>query len=217
MRVIDVSSGCCIDSAVMEAVQALEAGELVVLPTDTIYGLAARADSEEAVLRIYEAKRRPADRPLPVLLADPGDVHDVAEEVSEVAQELIDRFWPGPLTIVLPKSDAVPDWVVAGRDSVGLRVPDDAVARAVLRACDFLVAVTSANISDEPTLTGGEECARSLAIEPAVVLEGGPRRQKPSTVVEIRDKRVRLLRAGPIEPRQIWMALLEAGLGFEIE
>ncbi len=185
------------------AKQALEAGELVIFPTDTVYGLAARADDERAVEGVFAAKRRPADRPLPVLIASAEEIERVASQVSAVVRRLAAAFWPGPLTIVLPKSSAVPDWVTCGSEWVGVRVPDDPIALAILKACPFLVAVTSANLSDEPTPVTGQECASALARPVKVVVEAGPRTSKPSTVVRVEEDGLEILRHGPISRDQL--------------
>jgi L-threonylcarbamoyladenylate synthase len=194
---------CCLEVLAAEAAEALAAGELVVFPTDTVYGLAARADRQSVVRRIFAAKRRPAERPLPLLLADAAHLDQAARDVPPAARALADAFWPGPLTLVVPRSDRVPLWVTAGEDTVGVRVPDHPLARAILRMAPFLVAVTSANMSDEPAPATAAECAASLAEPPALVLEAGPLPGTASTVVEVTSAGVRVLRPGPVTAEQI--------------
>ncbi len=191
------------ESIVAQAVAALAAGELVVMPTDTVYGLAARGDVEAAVGRVYEAKRRPPDRPLPVLVADAADLERYGRDVPEAARKLAAAFWPGPLTIVVPRSEAIPAWVTAGEETVGLRQPDHPLAIAILRAAAFPVAVTSANISGDATPWRAKDCAAALAVAPAVVVEAGPLSSKPSTVVKVEGEKVTVLRAGPIGVEQM--------------
>ncbi len=195
------------EAAADAAVEALAAGQLVVLPTDTVYGLAARADDEAAVSRIFQAKRRPPDRPVPILLASFEQFERVAPEASPAARVLAWTFWPGPLTLVVPRPQSVPFWVSGGAATVGLRVPDDATALLVLSRAPFLVAATSANLSDEPTSATAAECADALALAPAVVLEDGPRPNQASTVVAVSDDDVEVLRAGPISLAQLRAAL----------
>jgi L-threonylcarbamoyladenylate synthase len=194
-----------------EAAQALAAGELVILPTDTVYGLAARADDEEAVRRLLAAKRRPPGRPLPVLLAGAWQLAKVASEVSASVRALAAAFWPGPLTIVVPKAQTVLDLVTARQPTVGVRVPDEPIAQAVLGMVPFAVAVTSANLSDEPTPATARECAKAFGELVAVALEAGPRTGRPSTVVAVEGGKLRVLRAGPITEAQLRAVLAAEG------
>lgn len=210
-EVLDVCT-CCIEEIAAHARDVLEAGGLVVMPTDTVYGLAARGDDRGAVERIFKAKRRPAGRPLPVLLPSVATLDEVARDVPPAARVLAEAFWPGPLTLVVPRSDCIPAWVTAGEDTVGVRVPDHVLARAILRLCSFPVAVTSANLSDEPTPSTGVACAEALADAPDLVLEEGLIAGTASTVVEVRRDGWRILRAGPISEGAIRAALEAAGL-----
>ncbi|MBC7287203.1 MAG: threonylcarbamoyl-AMP synthase [Armatimonadetes bacterium] len=190
------------EEIVAAAARALSNGDLVIIPTDTVYGLAARADREDAVRRVFEAKRRPPDLPLPVLVPDVAAMNRYAHP-SPAAVMLARAFWPGPLTIVVPRSEAIPPWVTAGEDTVGLRQPDHALAIAILRAVPFPVAVTSANISGVSTAPTAAECAAELALPVALVIEAGPLRGKPSTVLAFTDDDVCILRQGPISEMQI--------------
>ena len=196
-----------IETIVSQAVAALADGELVIIPTDTVYGLAARADVEESVLRIYAAKRRPADRPLPVLVARREQLFSYARDVPEAALRLSEAFWPGPLTIIVPRSQAIPVWVTAGENTVGLRQPDHPVALTILSAAPFPLAVTSANISGSDTPRCAGECAAMLAEPVAVAIEAGPLATKPSTVVKVQGDVVVVLRLGPITREQIQEAV----------
>jgi L-threonylcarbamoyladenylate synthase len=135
--------------AIAAAVQTLKAGELVGLPTETVYGLAADAGSDAAVARIFAAKGRPANHPLIVHVADASGVDHFAANVPDFARRLIDAFWPGPLTLILPRRPGVGAAAAGGQDSIGLRCPSHPVAQAVLRACAaqgvFGLAAPSAN------------------------------------------------------------------------
>jgi L-threonylcarbamoyladenylate synthase len=205
-RIMDLSR-CTRKVAALAAVEALEAGELVILPTDTVYGLAARADDEAAVKRVFEAKQRPADRPLPILIPDAEQLERVALAPVPAAKALANAFWPGPLTIVVPRSPVVPGWVTAGATTVGVRVPDDATALLILRMAPFLVAATSANLSDEPTPATARECAQALSKPVAVVIEDGPRPNSPSTVVAVEGAGIIVLRQGPISEEALRAAI----------
>ena len=123
------------DDAIAAAVRALKAGELVGLPTETVYGLAGDAGNDRAVARIFETKGRPADHPLIVHVADAASVDHFAADVPEFARRLIDASWPGPLTLILPRRAGVGAAAAGGQDSIGLRCPSHPVAQALLRAC----------------------------------------------------------------------------------
>lgn len=190
--------------AVKQAVQALAAGELVIMPTDTVYGLACRADDDEAVRRLFAAKRRALDKPLPLLVAEAETLKAVASELTEAARRLAKAFWPGPLTIVVRKSAVVSDLVTGGQATVGVRVPDLPVARAVLAGCQFPVAATSANVSEEPPAVAVGELSPELIAAVAVILDGGRcPGEVPSTVVEATIDPPRILRQGPITAADI--------------
>ncbi|GBD30334.1 Threonylcarbamoyl-AMP synthase [bacterium HR32] len=179
------------------AVEALRAGEVVVYPTDTVYGLGCDATEPSAVRRVFEVKGRPPDQPVPVLLAEPGEAEALAH-VSPGARRLMERFWPGPLTLVLPGRGVVADLVTAGTGTVGLRVPDHPVPRALVRACGFPLVGTSANTSGRPAPTTVPQVLSDLDGRVRLVLDGGRLRGRPSTVVDCTGDRPRVLRAGPI-------------------
>lgn len=159
------------------AVAALERGDLVVLPTETVYGLAADATSPTAVARIYAVKGRPADHPLILHVATADDFAPWVRDVPEWAQQLAGRAWPGPLTLVLPRSDQVGDWVTGGQDTVAIRVPDHGVARAILTSFGRAVAAPSANRFGHVSPTSADHVRRDLAelLDPDrdVVVDGG--------------------------------------------
>jgi len=190
------------------AVRALLGGGLVGLPTETVYGLAADADSPSAVARIYAAKGRPADHPLIVHLADAGALPSWARDVPPYARRLAAALWPGPLTLVLPRTTRAGDHVTGGQDTVGLRVPAHPVARAVLVAFTAAVpdgglAAPSANRFGRisPTLAAHvlEELDGVLVDGVDVVLDGGPSRVGvESTIVDCTGPRPALLRPGGV-------------------
>lgn len=177
----------------------LAQGGLVALPTDTVYGLAANAMLDSALRRIFAIKRRPADIPLPILIADVGDIARVAVDVPSCVSGLADRFWPGPLTIVLPKSAAICELATAGRATVGVRVPDHELTRYILRRADFPVAVTSANLSGEPESTTPEQVLAALGGQIEILIDDGPcPGGLPSTVLDVTCSPPRILRSGPV-------------------
>lgn len=186
----------------------IEGGGLVILPTDTVYGVAADWRREAAVAALYAAKRRPPDKAIPILLADPVHLSVVSHDVPEAARKLAEAFWPGPLTIAVPKRAEVPE-IVSSYPTVGVRIPDHDAARAAIRACGGALAVTSANISAEGSTTTAQDAAAALGEAVALVLDGGEcRGGEPSTVVDVSGGQVVVLREGPIPE-----AMLRAALG----
>jgi L-threonylcarbamoyladenylate synthase len=160
--------------AVARAAGVIRAGGLVAFPTETVYGLGANALDAAAVARIFEAKGRPATNPVIVHVADVSEVLNVAATWPETAAKLAARFWPGPLTLVVPKADAVPAIVTANGPTVAVRCPNHAVARDLIRAAGVPVAAPSANRSTELSPTRAEHVAKGLAGRIDLVLDGGP-------------------------------------------
>ena len=186
------------------AVQALSEGKLVALPTDTVYGLAAKATDEAAIGRLFEVKQRTADNPLPVLIADPEQVNTAARQIPSLAHHLAERFWPGPLTIILHKSPAISDLVTAGQPTVGLRVPDHELTRRALRLTNFPVAVTSANLSGQPEAVSPRQVLTTFGDLLDLLIDDGPcPGGLPSTVLDLTVSPPQILRDGPISREQL--------------
>jgi len=158
---------------IARAAARLQSGELVAFPTETVYGLGADAGNADAVRRIFAAKGRPADHPVIVHLAEPADVARWARAVPETARRLAAAFWPGPLTIILPRAAHVSDAVTGGQDSVGLRVPSHPVARALLAAFGGGIAAPSANRFGRISPTTARHVADDLGAGVALILDGG--------------------------------------------
>jgi len=152
------------DEAITAAVKALARGGLVAFPTDTVYGVGAHAFIPEAVDRIYKAKVRPREKAIPILIAKAEDLHLVAVEVPRTARLLIERFWPGGLTLVLPKNPSVPKEVSPG-PTVAVRIPDNPIALAIIESLGAPMAVTSANISGHPSPVTAQEVEEELGGE----------------------------------------------------
>ena len=161
------------EAVIRHAVAALRAGELVAFPTETVYGLGADAMNPEAVRRIFAAKGRPADHPVIVHLLDAAQLGHWARSVSPTAAVLAEHFWPGPLTLILPRTQSVSDAVTGGQDTVGLRVPSHPVARALLEAFGGGIAGPSANRFGRLSPTCAADVRAELGTEVALVLEGG--------------------------------------------
>ncbi|MBK8360458.1 MAG: threonylcarbamoyl-AMP synthase [Comamonadaceae bacterium] len=193
--------------AIAAAVQTLKAGELVGLPTETVYGLAADAGSDAAVARIFAAKGRPANHPLIVHVADASGVDHFAANVPDFARRLIDAFWPGPLTLILPRRPGVGAAAAGGQDSIGLRCPSHPVAQAVLRACAaqgvFGLAAPSANPFGRVSPTTAAHVQAGMG-DALLVIDGGACDVGiESTIVDCTRGAPVLLRPGGISRAQV--------------
>ncbi len=183
---------------------AIRAGHLVAFPTDTVYGVGASAALPAAVERLYQAKRRPRSMALPVLLADVDDLSVYAREVPDEARALVARFWPGALTIVFSRTDAVCPETVAGGDTVALRLPAHDIARQIIRQAGVAVAVTSANPSGAPSTTELARVIETLGPYLRVVVEEARRGTGiASTVIDVTVAPPRVLRWGGVTQAQI--------------
>lgn len=186
-------------SDILAAADALRRGELVGMPTETVYGLAADARNPDAVRGIFAAKGRPADHPLIVHLGSLDQVDAWAIEVPQAARRLMQAFWPGPLTLVLRKSTHVDPVITGGQDTVGLRVPSHPVAQALLQAFGGAVAAPSANRFGRISPTTAEHVRSEFPQGVAAILDGGPSAVGlESTIVDLSGARPRLLRPGSI-------------------
>ncbi len=185
--------------AIERAILVLSRGGLVAFPTDTVYGLGALAWNPAGVAKLYAAKQRPADKAIPLLLSGLAQLHQVTENLPPTAVRLIAEFWPGALTLILPRSQRVPDVVTAGGDSVAVRVPDQSDVQRLLAGLDAPLAATSANLSGQANpLVAGDVLAQ-LRGRIDLVLDGGPSPGDiPSTVLDLTSRPPRILRPGPL-------------------
>ena len=184
--------------AIDRAACALTQGLLVILPTETVYGIAADPRVDGAVEKLYPAKGRPEGKPLPILVADAGQIEREGGRWNVEAGRLADAFWPGPLTIVLETAGG----------TTGFRVPDHQVVRMLLRALHSGLAVTSANRSGEPPALSALDAARAVGAHAALVLDAGPSPGGvPSTVVRVTSGEVEVLREGAIHREEIFQCL----------
>jgi len=184
----------------------LQRGGLVAFPTDTVYGVGALAFDGKAVESIYAAKDRPIEKAIPVLIADADDMEKIGIDIPDIAYQLAARFWPGPLTVVVPKKPTLPESVSA-TETVGVRVPDHEVARALLRAAGPM-AVTSANISGQPSPSTAQEVLAQLGGRIDLILDGGTTPGGvPSTLVDCTGEEIKILREGPISLEEIKLKL----------
>ena len=186
----------------------LKDGELVAIPTETVYGLAADALNGEAVANIFKAKGRPMDNPLIVHIADLSQVDDLVAFVPPVLEDLAKAFWPGPLTVILEKSDLIPDEVSAGLDTVAIRMPSHPVARAIIKAAGTPLAAPSANTSGMPSPTTAAHVLHDMDGKIAAVVDGGPCEVGvESTVLTLCTRVPRILRPGRVTPEDLFDVL----------
>ena len=200
-----------IDADVMEqAGKLIAAGELVAFPTETVYGLGGDALDPDASRKIYAAKGRPSDNPLIVHIAEFDDMKRVAREVPEQARKLADAFWPGPLTMIVWKSDAVPEATTGGMQTVAVRMPNHPVALELIRRSGCLIAAPSANTSGRPSPTEAQHVAEDLSGKIAMILDGGPVGIGiESTIIDLTEEKPMILRPGYITPEMLSKVLQE--------
>lgn len=174
-------------------------GKTVIFPTETVYGLGANALDEDAATKIYQAKGRPSDNPLLVHVADKEDVYDLVENIDDRAKLLMDKFWPGPLTIVFKKKAIIPDRTSGGLDTVAIRMPSDQVARDLIRQAGVPIAAPSANISGRPSPTKPEHIIRDMDGRVDGILVGGPCDYGVEyTIIDLSEDLAMVLRPGSI-------------------
>lgn len=196
------------EAAIAAGAQALADGRLVAFPTETVYGLGADALDPDAVAGIFAAKGRPTDHPLICHVASADALAPLVAEVTPAARALAGAFWPGPLTLVMPRSHEVPDAVTGGRDTVAVRVPAHPVALSLLRAFDGPVAAPSANRFGRPSPTSASDVADEIGDAVAVILDGGPCEIGiESTVIDLTCDPPQVLRPGRISAEQVSQVL----------
>ncbi len=197
-----------------KAVETLRAGDLVVFPTETVYGLGANASNPAAVRKIFEVKGRPADHPVIVHLDNPRYLHRWVSQVPPAAERLAAMFWPGPLTLILPKAENVNDIVTGGQDSIGIRIPSHPMAQQLLNAFGGGIAAPSANRYGRLSPTKPEHVRDELGEAVHVLLDGG---DSPigleSTIVSCLNNEVRLLRPGFITRSQVEQIVGDLAVG----
>lgn len=187
-----------------QAADILKNGGLVAIPTETVYGLGANGLNPEAVLHIFEAKGRPQDNPLILHIASPEQMEDICHDIPAAAWELAKRFWPGPLTMVLPCRDEVPRRTTAGLDTVAVRCPRCAVTREIIRLAGVPVAAPSANLSGKPSTTTAQHVLHDMDGRIDAIVDDGPCDVGvESTIVDLTGDTPRLLRPGGITPEQL--------------
>ena len=195
------------------AAEIIADGGVVAAPTETVYGLCADGLDERAIRRIFEAKGRPEDKPISLFVTDMEAAEELCEDIPEEAYALADRFWPGPLTMIFRKSEAVPELLTAGGDTVGVRCPDNEITIRLLESCGVPLTGTSANLSGEPNASTADEVLDYFAGKIGAVLLGDRAGGGvPSTVLDMTGETPKILREGGITAYE-----LEAVIGRPVE
>ena len=186
------------------AAEIIRKGGLVAIPTETVYGLGANGLDEQAVALIFEAKGRPQDNPLILHVAEPKEMEHFCHSIPDEAYALAEKFWPGPLTMVLPARDVVPKRTTGGLSTVAVRCPDNDATRQIIRLAGVPIAAPSANISGKPSTTTAQHVLHDHNGRIDAIVDGGPCRVGvESTIVDLTEHRPRLLRPGGITPEQL--------------
>jgi L-threonylcarbamoyladenylate synthase len=195
-------------SQIRQAAKIIRSGGLVAFPTETVYGLGANALDARAVKKIFVAKGRPSDNPLIVHISDMADLGILADHISSEAFDLMDKFWPGPLTIVLKKSKIVPKIVTGGLDTVAIRMPKNKIAQKLIEESGFPIAAPSANIAGRPSPTMAKHVIEDLTDKISMIIDGGPTKIGiESTVIDLSRKTPMLLRPGNVTLEQLHQVL----------
>lgn len=188
------------------AAKIIQDGGIVAIPTETVYGLGANAMDEAAVAKIFEAKGRPQDNPLIIHIAEPSELTRYCRDIPESAWRLAERFWPGPLTMVLPVKPCIPRRTTAGLDTVAVRCPQTEVTRALIREAGVPIAAPSANLSGKPSTTTARHVLNDYGTDgklDAVIDGGASSVGVESTIVDLTGERPRLLRPGGVTPEEL--------------
>jgi len=211
-EVLSTHTAALFTAAVTRAAELLRAGEVVALPTETVYGLAANALDADAVAKIYQMKGRPVHNPIIVHIAAVEMAQRCVASWPAVAERLAKSFWPGPLTLVLPKAKEIPDLVTAGGATVGVRWPSHPFIQAVIRACGFPLAAPSANLSNQVSPTNAAHVQKQLGDHLQLIVDGGQAQVGiESTVVDLTTTPPRVLRPGMIHDESLAAVLGELG------
>ena len=193
-----------VEEELNNVVKLVQNGEVIIFPTETVYGIGANALNENAVKKVFEAKNRPADNPLIVLVSKKEEIKNVAQNISEIEQILIDKFMPGPFTLVLEKKENVPDIVSAGSSYVGVRIPDNKIAQKIIEASGVPIVGPSANISGKLSGTNIEDIKEELENRVSAIIDGGQTNIGiESTIVKVIDGIPTILRPGKITIEEI--------------
>lgn len=193
-----------------EAGELIRQGKIVVFPTETVYGIGTNGLDKNAVKKLYEVKQRPLNKPISLLVSNMEMVNSIAKDITEVEYKIMEKFFPGPLTIILKKKDIVPNVVTAGQNTVGIRMPRGEIARKLVEYADVPIATPSANISGEPSGTNLQEIKKHFEGKVDYFIDGGNSELGlASTIVQVVDGKPQILRQGSITLEQINQIFLD--------
>ena len=182
----------------------IKQGKIVVFPTETVYGIGTNGLDEKAVRKLYEVKKRPLNKPISLLVSNMEMVKSIAKDITELEYKIMEKFFPGPLTIILKKKDIVPDIVTAGQETVGVRMPSGEIARKLVELSGVPIATPSANISGQPSGTNLSEIKEQFKENVDFYIDGGNSELGiSSTIVQVIDGKIKILRQGSITLEQI--------------
>lgn len=187
-----------------QAAEFIKQGKIVVFPTETVYGIGTNGLDENAVKKLYQIKQRPTNKPISLLVSNMEMVNLIAKDITEKEYKIMEKFFPGPLTIILKKKDIVPDIVTAGQDTVGVRMPSGEIARELVEYANVPIAATSANMSGEPSGTNLQEIMKQFEGKVDFSIDGGNSELGlASTIVQVIDGKPQILRQGSITLQDI--------------
>ena len=184
-----------------KAAELIKQGKIVVFPTETVYGIGTNGLDENAVKKLYEVKKRPLDKPISLLVSNMEMVNLIAKDITEIEYKIMEKFFPGPLTIILKKKNVVPNIVTAGQDTIGVRMPSGEVARKLVEMANVPIAAPSANISGQPSGTNLQEIKKHLDAD--YFIDGQCELGLSSTIVKVVDGKPQILRQGKITLEEI--------------
>lgn len=174
----------------------LKNGNLVIMPTDTVYGIIADATKEETIKKVFNAKERSFNKPLLVLVSDKNMVENLVSEISPKAEEIISKYWPGPLTILFPKKDEVSDILTASSPYIAIRMPNDKRLLNIIRKVNKPLISTSANITSKETITEVSQIEEKMKEKISYIVDGGVVKNEASTIIKIENDKIEIVRVG---------------------
>ena len=187
-----------------KAAELIKQGKIVVFPTETVYGIGTNGLDEQAVKNLYNVKQRPLNKPISLLVSNMEMVNEIARDITDTEYKIMEKFFPGPLTIILKKKNIVPDIVTAGQDTVGIRMPSGEIARKLVEIAGVPIAAPSANISGEPSGTNLQEIKKNFEGKADFFIDGGISEIGfASTIVQVIDGKPKILRQGSITLEEI--------------
>lgn len=187
------------DAALKEAVRLLHQGKVIIYPTDTLYGIGAMIDNEEAVKNVFQIKKRGAEKPILILIEKPEDLLPLVRKISPEAEKLIARYWPGPLTLVFEASEKVSPLLTGTTGTIGIRCPASPLVSRLLFLTRSPLTATSANLSDQAPVRDAGEAEKVFAGKVDLILDAGPLVSEPSTVVDVTVEKIKIIRRGIIK------------------